>query len=148
MHREGYPTALSSQVLSCCMLITCGTTRTSSSTFPLARKMRSYFLRTSSTPSPCFPKHCSAQPPVFLHVPHLVYRNRELPPCIRPPTDNTIVFTALKYCAPHARRRLPPLPTALIAHTLTLSTIGHHPRYRCPLGYISQHSSHVHVTHG
>ena len=36
------------------------------------------------------------------------------------PTDNTIVFTALKFCAYPARRRLLPLLTALIAHTLTV----------------------------
>ena len=55
----------------------------------------------------------------FLHVPDLVYKPTT--PAMNPsPTDNPIVFTALKYCASHARLRLPPLPTALIAHTLTM----------------------------
>ena len=49
--------------------------------------------------------HFSAQPPAFS--------------MLRPLTDNTIVFTALKHCAPHARRQLPPLPTTPIARTLT-----------------------------
>ena len=53
--------------------------------------------------------------------PHQVYNPRT--PAMYPSlTDNTIVFTALKYCASHARRRLQPLPTARIARTLTVRT--------------------------
>ena len=54
----------------------------------------------------------------FFHALHLIYITQNFRH-VSVPTDDTIVFIALKYCASHARRRLPPLPTALIAHTLT-----------------------------
>ena len=41
------------------------------------------------------------------------------------PTDNTVVFTALKPTVLHASRRLPPLPTTPIAHTLTYPDTCH-----------------------